>query len=72
MKHQRPLLEESPLDVRLHAEDRLHDDIQGPHSTGHLSPGMSRHERPAVETVLVVIVIGPLAQDHRSDSMIID
>lgn len=64
VQHQRPLLEQPCLDVGPDAHDGLHDDVQGPRPAGQLGPGVGRHEGPAGEAVLVVVVVGTLAQDH--------
>lgn len=66
VQDQCPFLEDSILVVVLQADDWFQDNIEGPAAMGHLGPGVGCHEGPASESVLAVIVVGSLAQDHRS------
>ena len=68
MQHQGPLLEDtSHLAVLLAVQTQhgLQGHLQGPGAPRDLRPGVCSHEGPACEAVLAIIVVGPLAQDHR-------
>ena len=67
VQNQGPLLEDARLVVVLQAQDGLHDDVQGPGAAGHLRPRVGGHEGPAGEAVLVVVVVGTLAEDHGAE-----
>ena len=47
---------------------RGHRYLQLPQPTWVFSPGMSRHERPPSEAILVVIVVRALAENHCSET----
>lgn len=64
VQHQRPLAEEALIVSVVPAWNVLDSEL--PRPTRRFSPGVSGHEWPAGESVLVLVIVGSLAQDHRS------
>ena len=61
VQHQGPLLEQARLAVRLEAQDGFEHDVERPAAARDLGPRVGRHEGPAGEAVLVVVVVRALA-----------